>query len=106
MNPRHPSPPLTFGLVASGSGRHTRSSARQPAIPDPQVVDITVRADDLLLLTVDDAARRLCIGRSLLYELIAAGEIHSIRVGRLRRIPVSALTDYVNRQAPEPDSAA
>ena len=60
-----------------------------------------VQADGRLLLPVDEAARRLTIGRSLLYELLAAGEIRSIHVGRLRRVPIAALTDNINRRACE-----
>jgi excisionase family DNA binding protein len=53
----------------------------------------TYAADDgPLLLTVDQAAQRLGIGRSLLYELIATGDVDSVHVGRLRRIPAEALT--------------
>lgn len=62
------------------------------------VVHVTLVKDDRLLLTVVEAARRLEISRSLLYELMARDEIQSIRVGRLRRVPAEALTDYVNRQ--------
>ena len=82
--------------------------ARRPRrTPDavPQLINVTVEADDRLLLTVSDAARRLGISRSLFYELLAAGEIESIRVGRLRRIPVQALADYVEghrRKSPHP----
>jgi excisionase family DNA binding protein len=32
-----------------------------------------------------------------MYELLAAGEIDSVHVGRLRRVPVDALTSYVAR---------
>ncbi len=51
-----------------------------------------------LLLTVAEAAQRLGIGRSLLYELLADGQVESIHVGRLRRIPTDALADYIDRQ--------
>lgn len=70
---------------------------RARTAPDavPQLITFTVEADDRLLLTVSDAARRLEISRSLFYELLAAGEIESICVRRLRRIPVQALADYV-----------
>ena len=74
---------------------------RQPGDPTSPVVNLTFQADDRLLLTVVEAARRLEISRSLLYELIAVGEIESIHVGRLRRIPADALTDYVNRRRPQ-----
>jgi excisionase family DNA binding protein len=51
-----------------------------------------------LLLTVSEAARKLGIGRSLLYELMANNEVESIHVGRLCRIPADALVTYIDRQ--------
>jgi len=69
------------------------------------VLELTFHADDRILLTVPDAARRLGISRSLLYQLLADGEVESIHVGRLRRVPVDALVAYVARlrhQSPEP----
>jgi excisionase family DNA binding protein len=51
-----------------------------------------------LLLTVSEAAQQLGIGRSLLYELLAEGQLESIHVGRLRRIPIDALADFIDRQ--------
>ena len=64
--------------------RRSSSSAGQP--------------DQRLLLTVPEAAQRLGIGRSLLYELLTEGKIESIHVGRLRRIPPDALAAYINGQ--------
>jgi len=49
-----------------------------------------------LLLTVEQAADRLGIGRSLFYELITHGDIESITIGRLRRIPTDALAAYIH----------
>jgi excisionase family DNA binding protein len=51
-----------------------------------------------LLLTVAQAAQRLGISRSLLYELLATADIESITIGRLRRIPADALTTYIQVQ--------
>jgi excisionase family DNA binding protein len=48
-----------------------------------------------LLLTVEEAARRLRIGRTLVYHLISTGELESVTVGRLRRVPAECLTEYV-----------
>ncbi|GAB2939405.1 excisionase family DNA-binding protein [Streptomyces heilongjiangensis] len=48
-----------------------------------------------VLLTVEEAARRLRIGRTTCFRLVLSGEIESVTVGRLRRIPVDALTAYV-----------
>ncbi len=56
------------------------------------------RIETKLLLSVDEAAMALSVGRSLVYELVMREEIVSVKVGRLRRIPVSALQSYVERQ--------
>ncbi|MFE7014474.1 excisionase family DNA-binding protein [Streptomyces sp. NPDC057651] len=57
------------------------------------VVDST-----LVLLTVEEAARRLSIGRTTCYALIRTGELESVPVGTLRRIPADAPAAYVARR--------
>ncbi len=47
------------------------------------------------LMTVEEAARRLAISRSKAYEEIAAGRLHSVTLGRSRRVPRAAIADYV-----------
>ncbi|MGI8830045.1 MAG: helix-turn-helix domain-containing protein [Candidatus Limnocylindria bacterium] len=59
-------------------------------LPDPAADTPTRR-----LLTVKDAAAELSIGRSTLYELIAAGELRPVRIGRALRIPTSELDRFV-----------
>jgi len=54
-----------------------------------------------LLLTVEEAQRLLSLSRSKIYEMLRAGEIPSIKVGRVRRIPRTALEQYVERQVHE-----
>jgi excisionase family DNA binding protein len=59
------------------------------------------RADDertVLLLTMIDAARALSIGRTTMYELVAAGEISVVHIGRSVRVPVDALHAFVERR--------
>ena len=51
--------------------------------------------NDLLMLTVEEAARRLGLGRTLVYQLISSGELESVTVGRLRRVPAECLAEYV-----------
>ncbi|QKV93969.1 excisionase family DNA-binding protein [Streptomyces sp. NA02950] len=51
----------------------------------------------LVLLTVEEAARRLRIGRTYCYRLIRTGELESVPVGRLRRVPVDAVPEYAAR---------
>ena len=52
---------------------------------------------DRLLLTVEQAAERLGWGRTATYQKVLSGEIESIKLGRSRRIPVSALDEFVTR---------
>jgi excisionase family DNA binding protein len=58
-----------------------------------------------LLLTVPEAAQALAISRSKLYELLARGAIASIRIDGSRRIPLTALEDYVSRLLTERTAA-
>jgi excisionase family DNA binding protein len=54
-----------------------------------------------LLLSVEEAADALSLGRSKLFELIASGELESFTIGRRRVIPLQALSDFVERQRRE-----
>jgi len=56
---------------------------------------------DALLLTVPEAAGLLGISRSKAYELIASGELHSVRIGTCRRVPRQALAGYVEQLCAE-----
>ncbi|MGH8973759.1 MAG: excisionase family DNA-binding protein [Acidimicrobiia bacterium] len=51
---------------------------------------------DKLLLTPEEAAERLSVGRSRVFELISSGRLRSVRIGASRRIPADALVDFVN----------
>lgn len=57
-----------------------------------------VPPNDRILLSVAEAAARLGIGRSLMYELLGAGLIESIHIGRLHKVPVAALGSFVAKQ--------
>jgi excisionase family DNA binding protein len=48
-----------------------------------------------LLLTPAEAAELLAVSRSTVYELLAAGVLESVHIGRSRRIPRDALDAYV-----------
>lgn len=49
-----------------------------------------------VLLRPQEAAAALGIGRSKLYELMAAGQLESVHIGTCRRIPRSALDSFVD----------
>jgi excisionase family DNA binding protein len=62
--------------------------------------------DEVVLVTPEEAARRLSLGRTTVYGLIASGALSTIRVGRSRRVPVAALQRFVeqlsDRQGADP----
>ena len=58
-----------------------------------------------VLITVPEAARRLAIGRTLTYELIAANELPAVRIGRAIRVPADAIDAFVDRRLSDERSA-
>jgi excisionase family DNA binding protein len=51
-----------------------------------------------LLLRIPEVAETLGIGRTKIYELIASGELPTIRVGRAVRISVNTLQKWVEER--------
>ncbi len=54
-----------------------------------------------LSLGIDDAARVIGVARSMLYEIVARGELPSFKLGRRRMILAKELEAYINRVAKE-----
>jgi len=52
-----------------------------------------------LLLSVEEAAAMMRLGRTLVYTLVRRGEIASFKVGKSRRIPVGALHTFILKYA-------
>lgn len=56
-----------------------------------------------VLLTVEEAAQLLHIGKTKTYALVKTGELESVLIGRLRRIHIDSIRVYtthlVNQQA-------
>jgi excisionase family DNA binding protein len=73
-------------LSGPGEARHEQVQ-QQTTRPMPERV----------LLTVEEAAERLGIGRTTAFALVKSGEIESVLIGRLRRVSVSAVQDYAAR---------
>jgi len=73
-----------MGTTANGS-KEQRKQANQ-------------RGNEVLLLTMVDAARVLSVGRTTMYELVGAGEIEVVHIGRSARVPVAAVEEFVERR--------
>lgn len=58
-----------------------------------------------LLYRPEDAAEVLAVSRTRVYELMAAGLLESVKMGRSRRIPADALSKYVDSLRAEQVSA-
>ena len=50
-----------------------------------------------LLLTPEEVAEVLGIGRTKVYALIATGELLSVSIGKSRRVPRDAVDEYIAR---------
>jgi excisionase family DNA binding protein len=50
-----------------------------------------------ILVTVDELAARLSIGRTVAWELVRKRKIKSVKIGRTRRIPITAIQEYVEQ---------
>ena len=71
-----------------------------------------VMAADRLLLTAEEAANVLRIGRTTVYALMKSGDLRSVHIGRSCRSPQAELKRYVrrlqaapSRPQPSPDAA-
>ena len=62
-----------------------------PDVPSPRP------APERALLTVEEAAERLHIGRTRMFNLVKTGEIESVQIGRLRRIHPDAVEAFARR---------
>ncbi len=82
---------------------------QQPKIPPPTpggapIQPAATRAAALAglpeVLTAREAAAILRIGRNQLYQAVARGQLHAIRIGRSIRIPTQTLLDLLAHDSP------
>lgn len=99
--------PIAKAVVMSSTGQESLPLRQAPGDDDGGSAQgddriATAQGDPtgaltLLVVDVRRAAQLLQCSRSLLYELIRAGELPTVKIGRLTRIPVSALHGFVDR---------
>ena len=79
------------------------------SLEDEELPEAIAPTSDVVLLRMEEAAARLGIRRTSMFKLVRTGQVESVRVGRLRRVPVASLHEYVARlrgEAPDGPSAA
>ena len=59
---------------------------------------------DAVLLSVEEAAQVLGLGRSKTYELLLKGQLRSIKIGRSRRVPVESINEFIRERIEEAGS--
>ncbi|WP_448623525.1 helix-turn-helix domain-containing protein [Geodermatophilus sp. URMC 64] len=64
-----------------------------------------VPASDPLLLTPEEAAKLLSVGRTTVYALIRAGDLHPVHIGRSCRLSRAELERYVRMLHSPPQAA-
>jgi excisionase family DNA binding protein len=68
----------------------------QLRLPEPDPPDATA-GNGPLLLTIRETAALLSVGRTTVYELVAAGELETVHIGRSVRVPADAAASFVAR---------
>jgi excisionase family DNA binding protein len=79
--------------------------APPPTATQPGTTTPAEPAPGWTLLTVEAAADHLSIGRTTMYALLKNGDVTSVRIGRLRRVPAEALATYTARLLAEQHAA-
>ena len=89
VTPKAPDLAAILAQLAQALAEQQRSP--QPVVPEPRPMPKRV------LLKVEEAAQQLRIGRTTAWRLVGTGELQSVQVGRLRRVPASAVAEYAAR---------
>ena len=58
------------------------------------------------LLRIPEGAAALGISRSTAYLLVNSGELRTVKIGKSRRIPATAIDEFVRRKEQEGSDAA
>jgi excisionase family DNA binding protein len=85
-----PQAPLRSGPQTAHSISGEAGGLARPGFQEDQQVRLP------LVLTVEEAADRLGVGRTVMYALVSSGAVESVRIGRLRRIPADALVAFID----------
>ncbi|TCP56967.1 excisionase family DNA binding protein [Tamaricihabitans halophyticus] len=85
----------TLANLADKIAEREREQPREPERAMPE----------RLLLTVEEAAQYLGVGRTLMYDLIRNGQIASVQINTLRRVSRNAVDEYAARVISQQNAA-
>jgi excisionase family DNA binding protein len=87
----------TFAVPGVVSGRPAQVSILNLVVEGVLIMSRRTEVADVpaVLYGVEEAAVALRLSRSVLYELIRSGQLRTVKQGRRRLVPVSALAEYV-----------
>jgi excisionase family DNA binding protein len=71
--------------------RYNQRGQAEPPSSSPKPVERTIPFSQRLSCTIDEASEATSLGRTKLYELIAAGQLATITVGRRRLVIMRGL---------------
>ena len=83
---------MTNARAELGAALAQLAQALTKELPAPSPEPRTL--PERVLLTVEEAAEQLRIGRTTAWRLVRTGELESVRIGTLRRVPSSAVADF------------
>jgi excisionase family DNA binding protein len=102
--PRRPGNPSTVSVSeANPTDAKRRVERSVDRILSTRGLPRTARMDrseeymEKLLLSPEEAAHVLGVGRSRVYDLMHTRQLLSVRIGKSRRVPVAAVHGYVER---------
>jgi len=81
----------------------TNPNRPAPANRTPLVV--TDHRQEIRLYKVSDVMQILSLSRTVIFELLRSGRLRSVKQGRTRLIPASALREYIALLEKEADAA-
>jgi len=86
-----------------GGARGTGAASGSPPAQETETASLVAVGAGPWLLDTRDVARLLGIGRTKTFQLIASGELPSIRLGRCVRVPAAALHSWIGSKTKSPE---
>ena len=86
---RHPYQPPEAGQSSASPSSPARTPQGKPAAPIPQAV--TPEQPPPMLVSIKEARRLIGVGNTRIYDLINAGALETIRIGKRRMVRYSSL---------------